>query len=142
MKGMKSSQQNKAEKTMESSSLASTIEKDLQKEGYKKVDVEKADAEATTVTIISGGNDDGVTDVTVSAVVATQSFAGVTVAQASEPSFQKTVLAAVADKLDVKEGDVTITSTAASLNGKDVVVEYTVTGDNSCLIFILVPPVC
>ena len=34
---------------MESSSLASTIEKDLQKEGYKKVDVDKADAEVTTV---------------------------------------------------------------------------------------------
>ena len=86
-------------KTVESSSLASTIEKDLQKEGYKKVDVDKADAEVTSVTVVVSDSNDDVTDVTdgtIPAVVATQSFSGVTVAEASQPSFQAAVAAAVA----------------------------------------------
>ena len=121
-------------KTVESSSMASTIEKTLQKGGYDKVDVDKADAEVSTVTVVSDSNDDtsasddDATDVAEPAVVATQMFSGVTVAEASQPSFQTAVAAAVAKKLDVDEDDVTITSTATSKDGKDVVVKYTVKG--------------
>ena len=62
------------------------------------MDVDKADAEATTV-IVSDNNDDNSSnddDATVPAVMATQTFSGVTVAQASESSFQTIVVAAVA----------------------------------------------
>ena len=62
------------------------------------MDVDKADAEATTV-IVSDSNDDNSSnddDATVPAVMATQTFSGVTVAQASEASFQTTLVAAVA----------------------------------------------
>ena len=125
--GIKASKKEDAMEAVESSSLASSIEKDLKEEGYKKVDVEKADADVTTVIVVNDINDD-MTDVTVPALVASQSFAGVTLSQALEPSFQATLLAAVADKLDVDVDDVVITNTATSINGKDVVVEYQVTG--------------
>ena len=128
VEGIKASKQKKALKTVESSSLASAIEKDLKEEGFKKVDVEKAEAAVTTVVLVNDINDD-MTDIDVPAVVASQSFAGVTVAQANEPSFQKTLVAAVAERLNVEEEEVTITSTASSIAGKDVVVEYQVTGD-------------
>ena len=128
VEGIKVSKQKKALKTVESSSLASAIEKHLKEEGFKKVDVEKAEAAVTTVVIVNDINDD-MTDINVPAVVASQSFAGVTVAQANEPSFQKTLVAAVAERLNVEEEEVTITSTASSITGKDVVVEYQVTGD-------------
>ena len=128
VEGIKVSKQKKALKTVESSSLASAIEKDLKEEGFKKVDVEKAEAAVTTVVLVNDINDD-MTDIDVPAVVASQSFAGVTVAQANEPSFQKTLVAAVAERLNVEEEEVTITSTASSIAGKDVVVEYQVTGD-------------
>ena len=128
VEGIKVSKQKKALKTVESSSLASAIEKHLKEEGFKKVDVEKAEAAVTTVVIVNDINDD-MTDINVPAVVASQSFAGVTVAQANEPSFQKTLVAAVAERLNVEEEEVTITSTASSIAGKDVVVEYQVTGD-------------
>ena len=128
VEGIKVSKQKKALKTVESSSLASAIEKHLKEEGFKKVDVEKAEAAVTTVVLVNDINDD-MTDIDVPAVVASQSFAGVTVAQANEPSFQKTLVAAVAERLNVEEEEVTITSTASSITGKDVVVEYQVTGD-------------
>ena len=128
VEGIKVSKQKKALKTVESSSLASAIEKHLKEEGFKKVDVEKAEAAVTTVVLVNDINDD-MTDIDVPAVVASQSFAGVTVAQANEPSFQKTLVAAVAERLNVEEEEVTITSTASSIAGKDVVVEYQVTGD-------------
>ena len=131
-------------KALESNSMAKAVTQTLQSQGYEGADAGEAHAQRTknptSTDDDDSSNDDEVTDVTVPAVVATQSFAGVTVAQASEPSFQKTVLAAVADKLDVKEGDVTITSTAASKNGKDVVVEYTVTGEYASHTTILPSP--
>ena len=135
--GIATSKQKKAKKTVESSSMASAIEKDLKKGGYDKVDVDKADAEVTTVTVVSDSNDDtptttdDVTDVPQPAVAATQVFSGVTLAEASQPTFQTAVAAAVAKKLDVDEDDVTITSTATIKDGKDVVVKYTVKGIKS-----------
>ena len=80
------------------------------------MDVSDAEAEISTVE-------------TVPAVVAEQSFSGVTVEEASQPAFEMAMEVAVAEKLGVEAGDVTITSTSANDDGS-VVVQYTVTGSN------------
>ena len=115
-------------KEIESGGLAKALTQTLQGQGYPAADASTAHAQRTKNP--TSTDDDSITDNTdVTVVVASQSFAGVTVAQAKEASFQTVVAAAVAKKLNVDEEDVTITSTASSKNGKDVVVEYQVTGD-------------
>ena len=114
LSGISTKKTKAAKKTLETRTTAIAIEDALQDEGYKNADVDEASAEVTTVS-------------TEPAVVATQSFSGVTVDEASEPAFETALAAAVADELGVDADDVTITSTAAS--GDDVVVQYTVTGD-------------
>ena len=142
--GIAKNKEKKAKQTLQLASTSSAIEDSLKDEGYKKVDVSYADAEITTVTIVSDSgnddksgddstgsddntsNDDDMTDAP--AVVATQSFTGVTVADASEPAFETALETAVAEELGVDADDVTITSIAAGYDG-NVVVQYAVTGD-------------
>ena len=142
--GIAAKKQKKAKATLESSSTASAIADSLQSEGYKKVDVDEADADISTVVVVSdSGSDDksgddkasddstsndDVPDVNGPAVVATQTFSGVTLEEASEPAFQTALESAVAEEVGVDAGDVIITSTTASQDGKDIVIEYAVAG--------------
>ena len=121
---------NKASSTgkgAESSGLAKALTKTLQDQGYDAADATTAHASRTKNPSF---DDDAASDNTdVTAVVATQSFSGVTVVEANELPFKAALVAAVAEKLKVDEDEVTITDIDTSKNGKEVVVEYQITGE-------------
>ena len=94
--GVAKNKQKKAKQTLESSSLASSIEKDLQKQGYKSVDVDKADAEVTVV------------EEAVPTLRSRQVITGVTMEQASAPAFQEAVESAVAKATGMTTDDVQV----------------------------------
>ena len=101
--GVAKNKQKKAKQTLESSSLASTIEKDLQQEGYKKVDVDKADAEVTTVVE------------NVPTLRSRQVITGVSIEQASDEAFQTAIQDAVAKATGMTSEDVQVTTHTATL---------------------------
>lgn len=86
-------------KEAESSALAKALTQTLQGLGqdYQAVEAGTAHAQRTKNPSFTSDDDTTITDNTdENAVVATQTFSGVTVAQANEPSFQTAVAAAVA----------------------------------------------
>jgi hypothetical protein len=99
LSGVDKKKQKKAKQTLESSSLASTLEKDLQKQGYKSVDVDKADAEVTVV------------EEAVPTLRSRQVITGVSMEQASAQAFQEAIESAVAKATGMTSDDVQVWET-------------------------------
>lgn len=127
--GVDKKKQKKAKQTLESSSLASTLEKDLQKQGYKSVDVDKADAEVTVV------------EEAVPTLRSRQVITGVSMEQASAPAFQEAIENAVAKATGMTSDDVQVWETNKLTNRQsNYINEYDDNDDGND--FVLVPYHC
>ena len=108
--------------TMESEGMASAIADNLQDAGFKRAEVEPADAEITTVEVIEMPGDGPDGPVPVEVLMAQQEFQGIPPNQAESEDFQDAVEQAVADQLDIDPEFVTVTSVTTNDDGNVVVV--------------------
>ena len=122
VQGVEPEDMDNMQQQMESGDMADAIGDNLQDAGFKRAEVEPADAEITTVEVIEMPGDGPDGPVPVEVLMAQQEFQGIPPNQAESEDFQDAVEQAVADQLDIDPEFVTVTSVTTNDDGNVVVV--------------------